>query len=467
MDSAVIHFDRERPLYLQIYEHFRTEITSGRLREGERVPAIRQLAQELSVSKITVERAYDQLCGEGYITSANRARYRVASLEEMPAFPVREGHRAAPPEAAPPIRYDFASGEMDPEGFDFRIWRRYLSRTLQDAPRLMRYGQPQGEPELRAELARYVRSARGVPADASQILVGPSAQSLLGMLCALLGEEYGSIAFEEPGFRHGRQIFEDHRFHILPIPMQKNGISPKALLESGARLAYISPSHQFPTGFVMPAGMRSRLLAWARQADALIVEDDYDSEFRYYGSPIPALKGMDGDDRVIYLGSFSKILPPSIRIGFMVLPEKLLERFRKRGSLYNQAASTAEQLALAAFMADGELERQVRRLRGRYQEKRRVFLEAIHASFGEGAVTQDGGTGLFVPVQVPGALPVAEMKQRARRAGCRIAALQDYALTPLPGQQGKLLLLYFSSIPRGELAAAVKALHTAFEGSPG
>ena len=464
MDNSTLDRNRSKPLYVQIYDYFKTEIQRGNLREGEKLPSIREHARELSVSKITVEKAYDQLYSEGYIESAQRSRYTVAASGAFETYPENPISQVNIPEREyKKFPYDFSSGEMDPQGFDFLLWKRYLGKAVGEPHRLMHYGDVQGEKELRAEVARYIHRSRGVQADAGQIIIGPSVQSLLGILCSLLKPDHDRIAFEDPGFKNGWQVFADHNFRIEPIRMKSDGIQVNDLLSSGVRMVYLSPSHQFPTGLIMPVGKRNQLLSWASEVDGLVIEDDYDSEFRYYGSPIPAMKGLDGAERVIYLGSFSKIMPPSLRIAYMLLPQRLLQAFHQQSTLYNQTASTVEQLALASFMADGNLEKQIRRLRKQYQKKRQSLLSELQEQFCETVSIQDTGSGLFIVLDLQTPLSVQELKERAEAAGCRVAFMQAYTLNPhLPISASKQLILYFSSLPAEEIKQAVFLLKKAW-----
>ena len=282
----------KEPLYIQLYRHFRTEIEQNNLKEGVKMPSIRWLADSLSVSKITVEKAYQQLLSEGYIQSGNRTRYSVSRFVDS-AWPSPAPPVAAQPAAAAastssaetPVRYDLASGEMDMDGFDFDLWKRYINKAFADPDRLMRYGDLQGEAELRRQIVAHIRS-RGVNCRHDQVIVGPGVQSLLHVLASILKSDHEGIAFEEPGFKIGRRVWEDREFRIIPVRLRREGIDTDELARSGARLVYVTPSHQFPTGYIMPIGERVRLLNWAKQTDATIIEDDYDSEFRYFGRPL-------------------------------------------------------------------------------------------------------------------------------------------------------------------------------------
>ncbi len=454
----------QEPLYLQLYKHYKAQIEQKRFPEGAKLPSIRNLANSLAVSKITVEKAYQQLMSEGYIENGNRSRYTVNKFEGLafpPAAPPAVSNYTSNTAAEDKIRYDLASGEMDIDGFDFSLWKRYINKVFTDRERLVGYGNIKGEEELRSEIAKYIQNSRGVHALREQIIIGPGVQSLLHMLCSLLKLAHKQIAFEEPGFKNGRQIFADHAFHLTAVAMKKDGIDMNELASSGARLVYVSPSHQFPTGYIMPIGKRHRLLNWAKQNDGTIIEDDYDSEFRYFGRPLPALKGLDTNGTVVYLGSLSKVIPPSIRISYMVLPDRLLAIYQKKSSLYNQAASTIEQLALARYMADGHLERQIRRLRKLYYEKKLLFLAAIKNSFGDKAEVNEIDSGLHTILNVKSELTAKELVERALAKGCRVASVQDYYLETTAEKRPQIIL-YFSKVPAGELKTALTLLKEAW-----
>lgn len=463
MGLIVLDSQRKEPLYIQLYHYFRGEMERGRLSAGTRLPSIRGLAAALSVSKITVEKAYQQLMSEGYIANSERSRYRVNKLATA-AFPATGAplpRPLPPPAAEPKVIYDFASGEMDRNGFDFALWKRYVNKTFLNQERLTGYGSGNGEAELRREIAGYLRDSRGAFADPEQIVIGAGIQNLLHTLCSILQVDYDSIAFEEPGFKNGRQLFADHGFGIIPVRMRPDGMDMAQLEQSRAKLIYVSPSHQFPTGYIMPIGKRNQLLSWAAQVGGTIIEDDYDSELRYYGRPIPALKGLDRRDAVVYLGSFSKLLPPSIRISYMVLPEKLLAVYRQKAALYKQAASTVEQLALAKYMADGHLERQIRRLRKRYYEKSLLFMAALKRILADKVTVREAESGLHTIVQVKTAATAAQLVARALENGCRVAAVEDFYFQRPQGSLPQIML-YFSKIPVGDIELAIRRLKNAW-----
>ncbi len=465
MNLIILEQKKITPLYIQLYNYFKAEIESNRLQQGEKLPSIRGLAKSLSVSKITVEKAYQQLVSEGYIENFDRSRYTVNKLDGFiykTTSPLIEN----PPKIQKIIQnreilYDFSSGEMDIDGFDFSLWKRYVSKAFLHKERLVNYGNIKGEEELRKEIAKYIQKSRGVYAHPSQIIIGAGVQNLLSILCSILKLENNSIAFEEPGFKNGRRIFADNAFQIKPIKMQKNGIDTEELASSKEKLVYVSPSHQFPTGYIMPIGRRHQLLNWAKTNNGTIIEDDYDSEFRYYGRPIPALKGLDTNGNVVYLGSFSKVIPPSIRISYMVLPDKFLEIYQKKSSLYNQAASTIEQLALAQFMSDGHLEKQIRKLRKLYYEKSRLFFDTITTILGENVQVNENESGLHTILTVHSKLQAKDLVERALNHGCRVAPVEDYYWEVAP-EKSPQIILYFSKIPGSEMRTSIQCLKDAW-----
>ncbi|WP_378951734.1 PLP-dependent aminotransferase family protein [Pelosinus sp. sgz500959] len=465
MNLITLESKKITPLYIQLYNYFKTEIEDNRLNQGEKLPSIRGLAKSLSISKITVEKAYQQLVSEGYIENYDRSRYTVNKLDRLicktTSFPIEKKNDTKKIILKSNVRYDFSSGEMDIDGFDFSLWKRYISKAFLHKERLVSYGNIKGEEELRIEIAKYIQKSRGVYTHKSQIIIGAGVQNLLSILCSILKLENNSIAFEEPGFKNGRRIFADNAFKIKPIKMKKDGIDMEELVDSGETLVYVSPSHQFPTGYIMPIGRRNQLLNWAKAKNGTIIEDDYDSEFRYYGRPIPALKGLDTRGNVVYLGSFSKIIPPSIRISYMVLPEKFLEIYQKKSSLYNQAASTIEQLALAQFMADGHLERQIRKLRKLYYEKNRLFFDSIKTILGENVEVNENESGLHTILTVKSNLQARELVERALQHGCRVAPVEDYYWEVAPEKLPQIIL-YFSKIPGAEMKAAMEQLKVAW-----
>lgn len=457
-----INREIKTPYYVQIYTYFRREIEMHRLVAGMRLPSVRELAQSINVSKMTVEKAYYQLASEGYILRRTKARYEVTFLGavEKKKSPVLEGQteQTIPRQA---YRYDFGSGDMDMERFPLDIWRKHMNRVLSDPAYLTASNDEQGVPDLREALSRYVYETRGVHAPAENIIIGPGTVSLLGILTTLLRDKWSRIAVENPGFRLGRELFRTMGFAIEPISIHDGMLDMDRLHDSQVRLVYVSPSHQFPTGNVMPIGMRYELLQWAKDHDGLIIEDDYDSELRYYGRPIPALQGLDTAGQVIYMGALSKVLPFFVRLSYMVLPPQLMALYNEKRGLFRQGASIPEQCVLAEYIQDGELARQVRRLRKDYQEKGSLMERLLKEAFGDRLTVSRITSGVYCHVVLHSPYSEQELRARAEAEGCRVLSVQSFYERPRQGEE-KEFLLSFSKIPSHELTQAIRALRRAW-----
>lgn len=451
----------KKPYYVQIYEYYRDEIESLRMTAGSRMDSVRELARAIDVSKMTVEKAYYQLASEGYIIRRNKARYEVAFLGQGLEEKLRRPAYPSPSAVRPYYIYDFGSGDMDMERFPLEVWRKYMNHVLSNPERLMGCDDEQGVVELREVLTQYVYESRGVYAPADQIIIGAGTGALLGILTSLLKKEYSRIGVENPGFRLGREIFRNSGYGIVPLTMSNGIMDTDALDRSGLRLIYISPSHQFPTGTVMPAGMRHRLLQWAETTDGLIIEDDYDSELRYYGRPVPALQGLDTMGHVIYMGSLSKVLPPFVRLSYMVLPSRLMTAYIEQRGLFRQGASVPEQCVLAEYIRSGELARQIRRLRKDYQEKGTLLKRLLIETFGRDMDVSHVVSGVYCRVQLHSPLSAAELTKRAETQGCRVLSMESFYEIKGP-QADKEFLLSFAKIPSHTLKQAVAALHKAW-----
>lgn len=419
------------PLYMQIYTYYKALITSGKLPPNRKLPSIRRCAESLSVSRTTAEAAYFQLCADGYIVSKPQSGYYVTDLYFRP--PAKKP--SAPAEKMPSVLYDFSSLSADPESFDFNLWRRYLKSALRQDARMLSYGEVQGEYDLRAAVAQYITEKRNVICTADNIVIGAGVQSLLHILCAILKERH-TIAFRDREFAQGMAIFRDHGFAITKD-------------ESEADMLYISPSHVNRHGDVMPTHTRITLLKSAADRGTLLIEDDYDNEFAYAGRPAPALQGLDGGQHVIYLGTFSKLLLPSIRLSFMVLPDNLLQRYREIAALYNQTASKAEQIALCQFIRDGHLASQIRKVRRLYEQKTAALETAVRSVFGTQA-TQISKTGFTVRANIQTPLSGAAFIRAAAQKGISVRAAD--------AEHGCLLLLSCSGVRSTDFQYALHVL---------
>ncbi len=414
-------FQGDQPLYLQLYQHLAREIQQGRPGAGKKLPSKRRLCTMLGVSMSTVEGAYSLLLAEGYVRSLPRSGYVAAQLHDVQTQPVPDLPPAPPPSSQ--WLYDCSTSAVDTTAFPFSSWARINKDAVYQNPGLLQPGHPQGDEPLRVALAGLLAQYRGVCCSPEQIVVGAGADYLLSLLLQLfpLGS---TVALEDPGYPTAWSAVERHGHRPVSVPVDQDGMNPQALEQSGATLAYVTPSHQFPLGVTMPVERRSRLLRWAGQApDRYLLEDDYDSEFRYASRPIPALQGLDHGGKVIYLGTFSRSIAPAIRVAYLILPPQLLARYRQ---VFPQSACTVsrfEQETLRQFLVQGLYSRHLRRSGNLYRRKCLIFTQALE-SCGNLALTGQNA-GLHFLLTAPH-LTEPEMVERTAERGICVYPLSRY-----------------------------------------
>lgn len=458
-DFLVLNPKAEQPLYVQLYTRIKAAVEQGDLPKGEKLPSIRKLAEDLHLSRTTVENAYQQLCVEGYIRSSPQRGYFVLEA-------ARSGGRwnqadtmpAAERGQSPELRYNLGSDCVDSEHADLRLWRKHIKDVLGRQDILSTYGDHQGERELREALAAYSHGARGVLTRPESVVIGAGTQPLLYLLCGLLSGTDRCIGVEAPGFQQAEQVFADCGIKVIRLPVDEEGVDPAALEESGVSSLLVSPS-RLKAGTI-PMGRRIRLLEWAEQTGGLLIEDDYNGELRYSARPIPAMQSLN-HRVVVYIGSFSKLLLPSVRIGYMVLPQPLLERYRQRAKRYNQTASKIEQLALARYIREGQLERQLRRLRKLYAAKSAKLREALKTALGDLVEIRLQETTLCLAVTLKNGMDASQAVEAARRQGVRVMAQGEGEQRP------PLLRLGFAGIPMEQIGPAAEALRLAWSADEG
>ena len=469
------------PMYEQVYEAVKVHIEQGLFRPGQRLPSIRAMAAQLGVSKITVEQAYLQLATEGYIQAHNRAPYEVLEIPQpLRGYYDRVTHTATTsnqtwgsigdrgesrqgvfssmqPKSGPPILYNFATGAMDPEGFDFKRWKRFIGYALRDTKRLMTYGRLEGEPELRSALNQYLQQARGVRASAERVLVTSGTLNSLHMIASLLqrqGKSKVAIDRQSPSF--AKAVWKDYGFSVLEVDTGDSQLIA-TLQAANVEVLYCMPSHGDSMGRIMTIQERTELLRWAQSQSAFIIEDDYDSELRYYGKPVLSLQGMDLQDCVIYMGTPSKVLPPSIRLSYLVLPVVLYEDFHKHRKAYGQSAGVLEQLAWAMYMDEGEWHKQIRRLRKHYLEKSKYFTSVLRHYLDDTYEVIDPEGGVYAGIRKARSQGDV-LRTQALVAGCDIKVIDR-------DETGVVeVLLSFSGIPTRDLERAVQVLAEAWKG---
>ncbi|MBD8006502.1 MocR-like pyridoxine biosynthesis transcription factor PdxR [Bacillus norwichensis] len=449
------------PLYLQLYQYLKEEIQTGGIPSLKRLPSIRGLADDLHISKTTVQMAYQQLLAEGYVESKERSGYFVVEMEkepfgDLPPFSktTREKKSTA---VRKHIQFDFYMSHIDVEHFPFRKWRACVNQNLN--PHFLSYGDKQGEPGLRASISRYLRQARAVNCTEEQIVIGSGTQTVMRLLCQLIELDGKKIAMEEPGYDGVRHVFQGMGFEMSPVKLEADGINLDALEQSGAKIVYITPSHQFPLGMVMPITKRIRLLQWAEENDGLIIEDDYDGEFRYHGKPIPSLQGLDAHGNVIYAGTFSKSLMPAIRMSYIVLPEKLLHIYQ--AFKYDQTVSRLHQKTMQTFMESGEWERHIRRMRKIYQKKHDLLIQTIKNTMGDYVNITGQNAGLHIVTQIKSSKTADELVEIAERVGVKVySTTANWSIEQEKGYP--LILLGFGGLSEKQIVEGIDLLHDAW-----
>lgn len=438
------------PLYEALYRCLREDILTGKLAPGEKLPSKRALAQNLEVSKITVETAYNQLLSEGYLYAREKVGYFVEQVERRP----REGapETAAPAESSREWLLDLT--ENGTEGFPFSVWMKLQREVMLDyGQTLLRPLPNRGIPELRRAIARHLGQFRGMAVDPENIILGAGTDFLYNLLIQLLGREK-IYAVEEPGYGKIRKIYAAGGVRCVSAPMDSLGVIPESL--ERAQVLHCSPSHHYPTGLVTPVNRRLELLDWAG-TDKWIIEDDYDSEFRFDAHPVPAMQALDGRGRVIYMNTFTKTLAPSIRISYMVLPGELMAEFQKRLGFYSCTVPSFEQYTLARFLDRGYFEKHINRMRKSYKNRRNTVISMLkQCAFSDRLTILEQDAGLHFLLRVDTPLSDGELTARLARVGIRVQALSEFYQEGT-SQRGYLVVNY-SGIREEDLAKALKAI---------
>jgi GntR family transcriptional regulator / MocR family aminotransferase len=463
-----LHIQLEgRPdLARQIHRQIRNAIVEGRLVRGDRVPPTRELAQRLAVSRNTVSTAYDWLSAEGLLSGRQGAGSFVAGDEQATSARRRAAvairHRAvwdriqAPVPRETAVRYDFGVGTPDRAAFPYDSWRRLVARQIRHSKLDSEYGDPAGHPALRRSIAHYVGVSRGVKAIADDIVVTQGAQQAFDLIARVLLSPGAAVAIEDPGYPPVRMLFESMDARVVPIPVDDSGLDVSAL-PNDVRLVYVTPSHQFPLGMPMSHARRAALLEWAERRNAVIIEDDYDSEFRFGGRPLETLQSIDRSGRVIYVGSFSKSLLPSLRLGFLVAPPSLVRPLAAASHVAGWFGQWPAQAALATFIDEGLLARHVRRMRRVYSERHDRILRALEGDLNQWLEPVPSVTGMHVAAMLR-----SKSLKHERDAFAR-AAIEDLAFDRLSvycsedSRQAGIVLGY-GGIATSKIAEGLKRL---------
>jgi GntR family transcriptional regulator / MocR family aminotransferase len=444
------------PLFRQVYSGLRHAILSGTLRVNDRLPSTRDLAEQLDISRTVILLAYDQLLAEGFVTgrggsgtyvseglagnivsrkkksaTLRLSRFGKAAVEVMPSVDSPQRQPIA-------LRYDFAYGRSDLETFPFAVWRRLLLRQARRAPsRRFDYGSALGSDDLREAICAHLRRSRAVVCAPSDVIVVNGSQQALDLVIRVLVEKGDSVVIEDPHYNGTREALRAAGARLKPVPVDRDGLNP-AKLPNEASVAFVTPSHQFPTGAILPLDRRLALLDWARRQNAVIVEDDYDGEFHYDGRPLESLQGLDKEGRIVYIGTFSRTVFPALRIGYLVAPGSLVPAFTAAKWLSDLHSATLEQQTLAEFITMGMYERHLRRLRRRNTTRRKALLDAIHTFLGDRVEVTGDGAGAHIVLWPKNRISEESVIAQAAKRGLGIYGI-SHCFLKRPSRPGFML----------------------------
>ena len=453
-----------QPLYFQIYTQLKEEIQNGRLKAGDKLFSKRKMAESLNVSVNTIETAYSQLLSEGFIEARAKSGYYVCDIDEFNFTNIKPVPRSLDgvKEKSIDIKYNFATDGVDYENFPYNTWRRLMKSCFNEYnPFILRSAPPEGDYELRKAVASHIYSSRGVSCRTEQVIIGAGVDNLLNTISGILGNGC-KIAMEEPVYFEAYSFFKALGHSLCSIQVDDGGIRTDLLPEDDNTAVYVTPSHQFPLGITMPAGRRVKLLNWAyTKENRYIIEDDYDSEFRYNSKPIPSVQSIDVKGRVIYLGTFSKTIAPSIRISYMVLPEKLLEFYNERYTKFSSAVSVLEQNILTAFISEGHYERHLNRMRKLYGEKRAVLLNELKKIGGKIKINGENA-GHHMAIRLMSDLSEEEMIESAKKCGVRVYPISTYFIRGVPQKYRSTVLIGYAELSKKQLTEGISLLKKAW-----
>lgn len=477
MLTISIDTNSKEPMYEQIYKYIREEIKNGNISCGTKLPSGRGMATHLAVSRNTIDMAYGQLVSEGYIESIPKKGYYVCALENLYMEGIKVKNKINEENEAEVIQrqekgennsktdisyvVDFSPSGVDMDYFPYGKWRKLMRECLiDDNKELFLSGNHQGDEQLRRAVQNYLHQSRGIKCKSSQIIIGAGSDYML-LLLSRIFNRIVPVAMENPAYKQAYTIFKSVGYPIIPIDVDEQGIRAEMLEGSDAELVYVTPSHQFPLGTVMSAKRKQQLLAWAnKREERYIIEDDYDSEFRYFGKPIPALQSEDPFGKVIYVGTLSKAIAPGIRMSYMVLPENVIKQYQKVAGFYFSTVSRIDQNVICQFFLQGHFERHLNRMRKIYKAKHDILLQELKASGLPVCITGESA-GLHLLLQFDNAVCNAgtieeELVEKARQQGIKVYALSDYYIKEV--KRKPTILIGFARLKEKEIIEGVKGL---------
>ena len=451
-----------QPIYKELYQNIRRDILNGTIKSGEKLPSKRTLAQNLGISTITVENAYDQLISEGYLYSELKKGYFVSDIKNLSKphpSSIQKARLDIKVTRKPSYYFDFASNNVETKNFPFSIWAKLSREVLSEMQdQVLQVSPSSGIEVLRNAIAKHLYSFRGMAVDPNQIIIGAGTENLYEILIKLFGTDK-TFCIENPGYTKIRKVYEINKVECVFANLDENGINIQELRNSKAQIAHISPNHHFPTGITMPASRRYEILSWANEKkDRYIIEDDYDSEFRQNGNPIPTLQSIDAFEKVIYMNTFSKSLASTIRISYMVLPEHLANLYYQTLDFYSCPVPTFEQYTLAKFIDEGYFEKHINRMRLYYRRKRLTVLNILHKNLSDNECSiLESDSGLHLILKLKTSVTDNELKKSLLEKGININMLSEYYDSEKENLQ-HMYILNYSNINLEKFEEAVKVI---------
>lgn len=460
MLTYILDKSAKRTLTKQLYEGIKKDILTGKLLSGEKLPSKRALSQHLRISVITVENAYEQLLAEGYIVSRQRSGYYVCEIDTMMIAEkdtTKTSEHRKEEKSQPEFVMDFRTNRISDSGFPCTVMSKIMRQVLAEKRGLLEPLEFCGVKELREAIARYLYRFREISVNPDQIIVGAGTEYLYHLIIQLLGRDK-CYALETPGYNKIARIYDCNDVRYRYVPVDKEGLSTECLQNTDAQILHISPTHHFPTGVVMPIRRRQELLHWAEESDGrYIIEDDYDSEFRFLGQPIAPLFSLNAK-KVIYINTFSKSITPAVRISYMILPAQLMEKYKENMSFYSCSVSGIEQYMLARFISEGYFERHINRMKTQYRAKRDTLIKALkESSFSKRITISEENAGLHFLMKIQTDIRDEEFCRRAAERGIRVAFLSEYMQSFDRASQHTMVVNY-SGLEEEKLPKSIKIL---------
>lgn len=441
----IIEKNNKKPLCLQLYQELKKDIIKN-YKIGEKIPSIRKIASTYNLSKNTVEQAYSQLVVEGYVDSYPKSGYIVTDTNYKDFDKISSNIVTIKEDKKEDILYDLFPARLAKDSFPLKIWKRLFTKVIDESLDFGMYQDGQGEEGLRIQVAKYLTKSRGVNCNSNQMIICNGFADSMGLLARLIKDIHTNLATEFPGYHIARKVFDSHDYSIINIPVTKTGIDINKLKQSKSRLVYITPSHQYPTGVAMPVSSRIELLKWAEDVDGYIIEDDYDSELNYVNRPIPALQGLDKNDRVIYLGTFSKSLSPAVRVSYMILPLLILEKFKNFYEARASRVCLSTQKVLEKFIADGYWDRHLRKIRTLNKKKHNLLKSLLKEKLGDTIKIVSQGVGLSILIN-----PTVSFDWQKLEVLAKSERLKLYYAKERSGGEWQALMMGFGGLKEDEI----------------